>query len=323
MITKEKWIVMIIFSLLALILAIIASTSPWWGVYTSKNFEILNKSIIRIEYELSGAIKATRINSGNQTVFFNVMKIQNLTLQETMTGMEFHIPNKLSPKKEVFGGLAPTEISFGTYDATFEGKANITTSSIWLIGHLVIHDHKVLINITCDAPASFNIIPSENLKTWLKATCQMKVSIKPVIISIWNLDSAESNKANLDSFFKFIWSLTLIGSGSNLIVFIYILFSALKGKTSLSKYINYITVTSAIIFLISFICFISEGPTLISRLENIAPPEVYELEGRHIKSLFGSLESLVYGPTYGCYLALVMFFMNVALYNLAKKIKFV
>lgn len=323
---KRKFVLLSIFAFITLILAIETSFSPWWEVSTSKRYEILNNTIIKVEYVLSGNIKATKVCQGRQTVHLTVNKWE-LTLKKVYMVTEKNITNLSMPSYNFSNATLPTDINFGTYNATFIGNANVTERTyseyslkVWLNGSLLIEDYEMPFNViyNISTPTKF---PGDYLKTWLNASGNTFVTIKPIITSINYLDSNVNNKTGLSSFFQLLFYLTLTGSGLNILIFLLTIlpFLPIIKRNFPYKLIRYIIVASTLIFLISFIYFIAVGPSLISRLNNVTPPQIYELKGSSIKSLYGNMHKLFYGPAYGFYFAIATSLMNIGFYTLIKK----
>jgi len=139
-------------------------------------------------------------------------------------------------------------------------------------------------------------------------------------ISISELNATEDNKNALQSLFNILWYLTIAGSGLNILILVLVCVSNVQ-LLSLHKYIKYLTVITAILFFVAFLYFASEAQPNISKLQRIAPTEVHTLLGSQIQSLFGTTDSLIYGPSLGWYLALVVSLLNVSFYMLIEKIE--
>jgi len=321
---KKEWLLLIILASLTLIMSVGAATSPWWRISTTKRYQILNGTTMVVDYYLSGEVRAAKICNETQIVYLNIKGPWNLTLLREYLGKKQPVMNISIPTTKILEPSLSTEISFGAHTATFEGIANITMSEkienrVFLSGNFTIEDQSIPFNHTYEILiAGF---PTEHLGTLLIAIGETTVTVEPITTTITNLSSDKGS--SLNSFFNIIFSLTIVGSSLNTIVFLFIMLQAIPiiARKPPYKYARYITAIAALLFLASFIYFAVEAPGLISKLSDVTPPEVYKLQGINIKSLFGALGEIVYGPAVGFFLALTTSLVNITLYFLVRKVE--
>lgn len=143
-------------------------------------------------------------------------------------------------------------------------------------------------------------------------------------ISISELDGQKKDKDALKSFLQNTLYLAITGSTFNVLAFALILTSIFIPRAepfSLPKYSRYLTVLAAIIFLIASFYFASQIQSFLFELETVIPSQVYELSGSQITGVFGSADSLIYGPSFGWYLAFVTFLLSISLYKILKTLE--
>lgn len=143
-------------------------------------------------------------------------------------------------------------------------------------------------------------------------------------ISISELDAKKEDKDALTSFLQNTLYLAMTGSTCNLLAFALILISIFIPRAepfSLRKYSRYLTLVAAIIFLVASFYFASQIQPFLSKLGAVIPSQVYELSGSQITGLFGSTDSLIYGPSFGWYLAFAAFLLSISLYKTLKTLE--
>ena len=141
-----------------------------------------------------------------------------------------------------------------------------------------------------------------------------------MVISVSELNASDESKVSLQSFLTVIRYLTVGGLGLNVLLFVLVCISSVY-SLPLEKYTKFLSLIAAIIFFVAFIYFASEWQLYLSKIQRIAPTEVCTLPGNQIKSLFGNVDSLVYAPSFGWYLAFVIFLLNISIYIINRKLE--
>jgi len=140
-------------------------------------------------------------------------------------------------------------------------------------------------------------------------------------ISISELNATEQDKNALQSFLYNTWCLSIAGSGFSILTFVFICLSIGEKFVFLKKYTKYLMIVTGIIFFVSSVYFASQAHVLISKLENVTPSQVYYFSGKEVRAFFGKINSLIYGPSFGWYLAITGFLLNISLSLLTIKVK--
>jgi hypothetical protein len=328
MVINGKITFIAIFTLIVLILSIETTVLPWWEFSTNRKYETLKDTKISINYFLSGTVRATKISLGKQTLRLTINGPWNLTLEKVEIVTKEFVARIPIPSTKLLNVSIPKEIGLGTYESQFKGRANVTAIeisggklSVQLNGNVTIYEHEVPITFSVQVTAPN--FPQKYLGTWLSASGNTTVTVEPIITSIMELGSNKEEESSLNSFLYTIWSSTFAGMGLDAAAFALTLLMILGVmKKNFLKYVRYISAIAAIIFISSFIYFLAVAPSLISKLSNVAPQEVCILEGKNVKSLFGTIgKEITYGPSSGWYFALTACLLNITLYALIKMVE--
>jgi len=304
---KRKNLSLIIFCISILILSGLTCVLPWWEASTTKENEILNGRLLKIEYLLVGSVNAFIIDVDYQVTALSLrgkITLDNKTVNLDLKNSSLRVPAK---------------IGLGTFYSTFNGIADVKRSEqgyfIIFNGNVTIEDIVFAFNFTYDIDDELEL----EEKTY-SVSSELELTTSPVTISLIDLESSGNVKYELKSFLDTIWILNVISLGLNVIVFALILLCLLKGEKRFHITLRYALIIAIIMPLITLLLFANNIQGLISKLNNVAPTEVYTLHGSDIKALFGETKDIVYGPSIGWKLAFVIFIMNTALFKLKSKI---
>lgn len=305
---KKRELSLIIFYLSVVILSGLACVSPWWEASTAKESEILKGIQLKVEYRPEGTVSAYNLSVSSQITALEIRgktKVDNVTINLKIEKSWIRIPTKLGLGKfySTFNGSVDVKRNEQEYSMNFNGRVKVD-------------------NIVFSMNFTYNTEEALELEGGIyPVLCELELRTKPTTIPLTELDSNEEAKYELKSFLAVIWILNLVSLGFNVTVLGLMFLYMITRKNMFYRFLRCLSIIATIIPLISFSLFAEKIQGLISKLNNVVPPEIYTLKGSDVKALFGRVNDVVYGPSLGWKMTFVIFIMNAALFMLVSKIR--